>query len=229
MIPIRPGTAVSLVVNTNFIREINDIRNSVVYDQQGKKIILAQTEPLLLSDQVGKVIVVSYLVQEKGKPIRYGIKAQVFELLREYPLNPLQNVPAVVVVALSRPEPYNLRMYYRIRPPSEYGLGLYLFDQPVIIIDISIGGAVIAAPARPAQGFHYEIGESIPLTLTVDEEIFSLKGKIKRISDPEDQRQRRDQKVLAMEFCDRTPQIDRSLGEKILNIQREWMARGLEP
>jgi hypothetical protein len=213
MTRIRPGTAISLVVNSNVIREINDIRTSMVYDQAGKKLIIAQTDPFLLSDNKGKTITISFLTLEKGEPIRYGFQAKLVELIRDYALNPSQSVPAVVVVQKTGLEPYNLRMFYRIQPPSDFGLWMSIFDQPVSIIDVSIGGAIAAAPAVPAPDFKYEIEGLLKVTLTIDDE--NPKG-------------RRTLQIVAMEFCDRTPELDRTLGEKILNIQRELRSKGLE-
>jgi hypothetical protein len=227
MAQIRPGMTVSLVVNTNILKEINDIRNSTVYDQQGRNLIVAQTEPILSSEALGKTVVVSFLTYEKGKPVRYGFQAKVLELLQAYPLNPTQTVSAVALVQKTSPEPYNLRMYYRVQPPGEFGLLMYLFDQPLGIIDISLGGALVSAPVNPIPGFKYEIGGLLRLTLEIDNERFSLQAKIKRLNLPEGHRARRDLQFVAMEFLDRSPELDRALGEKILSIQRELSARGL--
>jgi hypothetical protein len=220
--------AISLVVNSNAIREINDIRSSTVYDQEGKKLIIAQTEPMLLSDYQGKSITVSFLIQEKGNPVRYGFQAKIVKLLRDYPLNPSQQVPAVALVQRSLPEQYNLRMFYRIQPPSEFGLWMHIFDQPVSIIDISIGGAIISASSEISAGCKFEIEGLLNVSLVIDDERFELQAKIKRLPLPDYPRGGRSIQMVAMEFCDRTPELDRALGEKILNIQRQIRSKGLE-
>lgn len=227
MAQIRPGMSVSLVVNSNVLREINDIRNSTVYDQEGRKLIVAQTEPRLTNESVGKTIVVSFIAYDQGKPMRFGLQAKVTELLPAYPLNPTQTVPAVGLVQKSSPEPYNLRMYYRVQPPGDFGILMYLYDHPLSIINLSLGGALVSAPLKPTPDFKYEIGGLIRLTMDIDSERFHLQAKIKRLTAPEGVRARRDLQFVALEFLDRSPELDRALGEKILSIQRELSARGL--
>ncbi|MEW6185000.1 MAG: PilZ domain-containing protein [Thermodesulfobacteriota bacterium] len=228
MAQLRPGMAISLVVNSNAIREINDIRSSTVYDQEGKKLIIAQTEPMMLSDYEGKPVTVSFLTQEKGNPVRYGFQAKVIKLLRDYSLNPSQQVPAIALVQRSLTEQYNLRMFYRIQPPSDFGLWLSVFDQPVNIIDISIGGAIVSASSDLANRFKFEIEGLLNITLIIDDEHFNLQAKIKRLPLPDYHRGGGAIQMVAMEFCDRTPELDRTLGEKILNIQRQLRSKGLE-
>ncbi len=142
---IKPGLPLSLVVNTNIIREINDIRASTLHEISGGKLILAQTDPPLLPHHLNQSIIISFLTEENKNLVRYGFHAQIVEFDNEYRLSQSQTVPAIIVLQKSVPERYNLRMFYRIYPSGDFGLRLYINDQPMGIIDISIGGAIISA------------------------------------------------------------------------------------
>jgi hypothetical protein len=223
---LKPGLPISLIVNTNFIREINDIRTSIIHDIIGKKLIIAQTDPALSTSRQEETITISFLTSEKRNPARYGFQAKIVDFIKEYQLSSSQTVPAIVVIQKTTPEYYNLRMFYRIQPPGDFGLLMSIFGQPVSIIDISIGGAIAGVLPNPDLNFSFETGKTVKVALTIDDENFDLEADIKRISYPEDRKWRRDLKFVAMEFCSRTPELNRVLGEKILSIQRELRSKG---
>jgi hypothetical protein len=226
---LKPGLPINLIVNTNFIREINDIRTSIIHDIIGKKLIIAQTDPALSTSLQDQTITISFLASEKENSPRYGFQATIVDFIKEYQLPSSQTVPAIVVMQKSVPEYYNLRTFYRIQPPGDFGLLMSIFGQPVSIMEISIGGAIAGASPNFDLEYIFETGKTLKITLTIDDEDFHLEAQIKRISYPEDQKWGRDLKFVAMEFYGRTPELDRALGEKIINIQREIRSQGLEP
>jgi hypothetical protein len=226
---LKPGMSLSLVVNTNIIRGINDIRSSTLHDISGGKLILAQTDPLLSTAYLNKNIIISFLEEEKKNPVRYGFHANIIEFVKEYRLSSSQTAPAIVVLQKTVPERYNLRLFYRIHPSSDFGLQISIDDQPMGIIDISIGGAIISATLRQNRQFKFVTGKTIKVTLTLDEQHFDLEALIKRISFPDFQKWNRELVFIALQFCDRTLELDRALGGKILYIQRELRSKGMEP
>jgi hypothetical protein len=226
---LEPGLSISLVVDTNVIREINDIRTSTLHDIIGKKLIIAQPDPALSAIRLNKTITISFLKVEGGKPVRYGFRARIVEFIKEYQLSSSQKAPAIVFQQQTIPEHYNLRMFYRIQPPSNSGFQISIYDQPMVIINISIGGALISATRSQYLEFKFEIDQTIKVTLTLDEQHFNLKAQIKRISYPDNQRWSRDLVFLALQFEDRTLELDRIFGGKILDVQRELHSKGLEP
>ena len=229
MTHLKPGLPISLIVNTNLIREINDIRTSIIYNIMGKKFIIAQTDPAISTVQQNDTITVSFLTDEKDNPARYGFQVKIVDFIKEYQLPSSQTVPAIEVLQKTALEYYNLRMFYRIQPPSDFGLLMSIFEQPVNIIDISLGGAIVGASSGPDPGFNLETGNILKITLTIDEQDYGLEALIKRIFFPEDKKWSRDLRFVALEFCSRPPELDRAIGEKILSIQRELRSKGLEP
>ncbi len=187
--------------------------------------------PILLYQPSGlnKTITISFLNVEEGKAVRYGFQARIVKFEKEYQLSSSQKTPAIVVQQQTIPEHYNLRMFYRIQPPSNYGFQISIYDQPMGIINISIGGALISATRNQHLEFNFEIGQTIKVTLTLDNHQFNLKAQIKRISFPDNQRRSHYLVFIAIQFENRTLELDRILGGKILDIQRELRSKGLEP
>ncbi len=68
-------------------------------------------------------------------------------------------------------------------------------------------------------------GKTIKITLVLDERSFNLDAQIKRISFPDSQKWNRELVFLALQFFNRDLELDRILGRKILDIQRELLPR----
>lgn len=226
---LKPGLSISLVVNTDPVREINDIRTSTLHDTNGKRLIIAQTDPELSAVRLNKSIIVSFLNLEKEKMVRYGFQARIVEFIKEYKLSSTQSASAVILHQNSTPRYYDLRMFYRIHPPSNCGLEISINNQPLGIIDISIGGTLISATRSQDREFNFEVGKAIRVTLALDENHFTLEAQIQRISYPESQKRSRELAFIALQFINRNPELDRVLGVKILEIQRDLRSKGLEP
>jgi hypothetical protein len=226
---LKPGLSLKLVVNTNSIRETNDIRTSALQDISEGKLILAQTDPALSSRYLTQSIIISFLTEEKEKPVRYGFQARIIEFINEYPLSPSQTGPTIVVRPESDPERFNLRTFYRVHPTGEIGLQISINGQPVEVIDISMGGAIICLIRDYYHKVMFEIGKTIDIILTLNHQAFDLEAEIKRINLPDQQKWSRDVMFVALQFCDLTLELDRVLGEKIIEIQREQRSRGLDP
>ncbi len=226
---LKPGLTLSLVVNTDNIRWVNDIRTSTIHDISGKEIIIAQTDPCLLTSQLNKSIVVSFLTYEKGIPIRYGLRAKIAEFLNGYQLSSSQTVPAVILLQNTIPRLYNLRMFYRIHPSSNAGLHLSIYGQPVTIFDISLGGVLVGVTADQDRSFGFETGNIIKITLTIDGQPHVLEVRIQRISSQKNPGRSKKMVIIACQFSDRPSTFDQVLVRKILDIQRELRSKGLEP
>jgi hypothetical protein len=226
---LKPGLSLSLVVKTDLIREINDIRTSTLHDMNGKNLIVAQPDPELSAIRENHSLIVSFLNLERGRMIRYGFKARIVEFLKEYQLSSSQKAPAIILQQHSLPKPYDLRMFYRIHPPSNCGLEISVYSQPLGIINISIGGTLISATRSQDREFLFEAGRSIKVTLTIEENQFPLEAQIKRISYPENPKKGHELVFIALQFINRDQELDRVLSLKIFEIQRELRSKGLEP
>ena len=137
---IKPGVSVKLVVEVDPRTERISARNSTVYDVDGERLVLGQTEPAIGDSMLNKEIAVTYLTKEKDGPVRYGFPAVITELIDNYRLMSTQQVPAMAIRKTADPTPYNIRMYYRVEPTGRSGLDMTIHAKGVNILDISLGG-----------------------------------------------------------------------------------------
>jgi len=63
------------------------------------------------------------------------------DLIPDYTISSGQTAEALVIKKLNDLEPIDFRMYFRVSPPSETDLRLFLKEEKVNLLDISIGGA----------------------------------------------------------------------------------------
>jgi hypothetical protein len=224
---LRPGLTIHLVVEIDTIREKIDVRSSTIYDILGKECIIAQPDFRLSPARVKNNLTLSYLAREKGVFVRYGFRAEIVKFLSEYQLSSSLTVPAVVVVPKSTPSPYNLRFNYRIEPPSSFPINLSFYGHPVAIINISLRGALITIPRDIESAF--EAGNIEKMTLTIEDQSYDIEVIIKRVTLPDDLRGGKKLKFIALQFFSRNVEMEFDLWRKIIDVQRELLAKGLEP
>jgi len=81
---VLPGQRVRIIVETDHGRGDALVMDSVVYEAAGDTLVLAQTTPPLASGTCGGEITVTYLVEEKDGPARYGFPAEVAACIEDY-------------------------------------------------------------------------------------------------------------------------------------------------
>lgn len=224
---LRPGLTIALVVEIDMIREKIDVRSSTIYDILGKEFIIAQPDSPLSPSRIKNMVTLSYLVREKGAYVRYGFRSEMVRFIPDYLLSSSQTVPAIVVVPKTVPDPFNLRFNYRIEPPSTFPLGISFYGHLAPIINISLGGALITT-ARDIESA-FEVGRIEKMTLIADEENYDIEVLIKRITLPDDFRGGKKLNFVALQFFSRPPELDSVLWRNLIDVQRELLARGLEP
>jgi len=224
---LRPGLTIHLVVELDTIREKIDVRSSTIYDILGKEFIIAQPDYRLSPARIKNNLTVSYLAREKGIFVRYGFRAEIVKFLSDYQLSSSLNAPAIVVVPKSAPKSYNLRFNYRIEPPSSFPITLSFYGHAVSIINISLRGALITIPRDMESAF--EAGNIEKMTLTIDDQSYDIEVIIKRQSLPDDLRGGKKLKYIAVQFFTRNVEMEFELWRKIIDVQRELLAKGLEP
>jgi hypothetical protein len=223
----KPGLTIHLVVEIDTIREKIDVRSSTIYDIAGKELVIAQPDYRLSPARIKNNVTVSYLGREKGIFVRYGFRAEIVKFLTDYQLSSSLTVPAIIIVPKSAAKPFNLRFNYRIEPPSSFPIGLSFYDHPLTIINISLRGALITTPRDIETTF--EMGSIEKMTLTIDDQIYAIEVIIKRVSLPDDFRGGKKLKYIAVQFFTRNVEMEFLLWRKIIDVQRELLAKGLEP
>jgi hypothetical protein len=137
MVKIAPGIAVRIVVETDGREGTALVLESKVYEADGPRLVLAQTEPPIACS--GEVMV-TYLVQGENRAERFGFPASVVACLPDYKLADGGTVQVLVVMQKGKAAPFSARMSLRVTPTALSPLTLHVDGVLVRIADISLGG-----------------------------------------------------------------------------------------
>lgn len=213
---IKPGMHIAITVDMDPLRETIDIKNSIVHDIVDRKIVAAQTDPPLLKSYLNRTIYITYLEKEAGKPVRYGFPAKVLEFIKDYRLTSSEMTQAIVLIQEAETEQYNLRMFYRLEPPSNSGLDIYIGGEKVSIIDISIGGANFShSRSGPLQ-----TNETVKIVLGIDGTETKIDARVLRVREPESDRLKKSLELVSVYFLNMPGSTKNALSRKIRDIER---------
>ena len=221
---IGPGSNVDIVVDFNWSEEIIDVRGATVYNLDDQRIILSQTSPPIETYNIGKEVKVAYLVREKDGPARYCITGKLAEIATNYKLPGSETVEALIIIREPGHERFNLRLYYRLEPPTNSGIVLFLNEEEVNIIDISIGGAKFThRKDHPAK-----LKEILKLILQVNEQKIDVEAQVLGIF-PVSGRMAKRLETVAVQFLNLDRKMKELLSRKIRDIEREMRYRERYP
>lgn len=221
---LKPGAAVDIVLKVDFNREVMDVRRAMVYDTDGSIFVVSRPSPDLKPEHIGRRCTVTFVVRENEFKSRYGIPAEILELKENYPIRKGTTVQALILKALGGVELFNLRMAYRVRPPISSGIALQIDGQRVSILDISTGGARFLSSVRPPLQFR----QRVEVVLHLDEAAHTFHAFVVRSQDPGPQCPVRGAQEVAVQFSGMGKRVREQLAKKILQIDRELRAKGLE-
>ena len=218
---IMPGLNVKLIVEVDSRTERISARTSTVYDVDGERLVLAQTEPAIGNSMLDKEITVTYLAEEKKGPARYGFPAVITGFVDYYELVSTREVQALAVRKRANPLPYNIRRCYRVEPTERSGLDMSIHGKRVNILNVSLGGVRFT---YDVGGLELYPGSVVEISFDIDGIICKTDATILRIWSGEDEGFRRDLFFAAAEFLEVTRTFEQELSRKIREIERESLA-----
>jgi hypothetical protein len=219
---IKSGVSIKIVMNPDQGKEAVGARDSLVYDIIGKKLIIAQPKPPIPDREVNKTIRVTYLAsREKQDPTRYGFDATITGLIEGYKLATGYTGQVIALLRKTDPVGYNLRFSFRVEPPSKSGLEMVVSEQPLNILDISVGGVKIMHNRQIA----FTPGELIKVRLSIDGTHFEEEAVVVRTWNPPEERMVQSIEFVALQFANPGQQFEKVLGRKIVDIQRELLSQ----
>ena len=214
---LRPGSSVGIVVSIDEVRETVDVRSSSVYDISEKEIILAQTDPKVGKDLLGKRVHVTYMAKRGNNTLRCGFPARITDLIEDYRLSSTITTQALLLIHAERPEAYNLRMFHRVEPPRALNLTASVNGQEAIIVDLSIGGIQISHTTP----YEFKQGSTVKVGLSIDKNDFKVPGVIRRIWWRSAVRERKTSlEFVAIEFQNMDRKVADLLGRKVREAER---------
>jgi hypothetical protein len=220
---MKPGLSVNIIVAVDILQEATDVRGAIIYDIDGKNVILSQTNPPLTSRYTGKDVSVTYLVREKEDLARLGFEGKIVEIIEEYTLSASNTAPAILVKMYTGFKKYNLRMHYRVKPKlNDLSIVLYLENQKMNLLDISIGGAFFCH-----QSDHMiEPGETRKMILSIDEQRFPIDARILSAWVPSGIGKPSNLQYVRVQFLNTDKTCNHVLSGRIMAIQRELLSKG---
>src|SRR5690606_23321154 len=103
---IKPGMQIDVVVSTDYVKELTDVRRAVVYETDKTKIILSQCSPPLTRYYLNRGMALTYLVAGKNGPTRVGVFCKLTDIV-PYRIASEEQVQAVVMNVKSGAELQN--------------------------------------------------------------------------------------------------------------------------
>jgi hypothetical protein len=218
---INPGMSVNIVADVDVEKEITEVRNAIVYDIDGASLVLSQTNPPFTKYHIDKEITVTYIVKGKDGLSRIGFSAKLVGILNDYSLYSSNVVQALTVLRKGGLKTYDLRMHYRISPKSDSGIHIYVGNERVSPIDISMGGARFCH----SKDHHIESRTIINMILELDAKKFNLEAKTVNVWHPSEAGRRADLEYVSVQFMKLDKSCSHILSGKILAIQRELLSK----
>lgn len=218
---INPGMSVNIVADVDLYKETTEVRNSIVYDVHGTKLLLSQTNPPFTKYHIDKEIIVTYLVKEQEGLSRIGFPAKLVSILNDYSLSGSSVVQALDVLRKGRLKTYDLRMNYRVSPKSDSGINIHVGNERVSLIDVSLGGARFCH----SKDHPIESRTMINMILELDAEKFNIEAKTVNVWYPSEAGRRTDLEYVSVQFMKLDKNCSHILGGKILAIQRELLSK----
>ena len=213
---IIPGSNVDIVLDYDWLREKIDVRRATVYDLNDERIVLSQTSLPTARYNIGKKVKITYLLMEKDGWVRYGINGRLIEIVMDYRLSGSETVQAIVIIPEPGREFFNLRLFYRLEPPLDCGLTLFLKKEEVNIIDISLGGAKFTH----SKDYPIVPKNRLKLILQIDKQCYDIEAQALRVSSV---RGRMGEKLeaIAVQFLNLDKKTQDLLSIKIKDVERK--------
>jgi hypothetical protein len=78
---INPGMSVNIVTDVDLYKETTEVRNAIVYDVDGARLVLSQTNPPFTKYHINKEITVTYIVKGRDGFRRIGFSEKIVRTL----------------------------------------------------------------------------------------------------------------------------------------------------
>lgn len=180
---IRPGQKVDLILDTDMDKDSIDTRPSIIQEVDPKgRLILDQTFPRISRAKKGENIEVTFLTKQQveidARWMRVGYKTPVLGLLEDFQLGPNLRESVVVVAGPKELKKFTLRLHYRLAPPKDRDLRLYIWPDrtKVTLSDVSSSGVKFMHP----RIWTFSVGHPISLALVSGGQTLVLEGRVVR-------------------------------------------------
>jgi len=221
---ITRGFDIRIVTEADARGEQIPVKSSMVYDVEGETAILAQTSPPIPESMRSGNIVVTFLVRKNGAMARRGFSARIVEFI-DYTLSSGETVRALKVERIGELEDCCVRMRYRVRPMSTSGISMIVDGTKVSIVDISLGGAKICYD----KSLRLERDTVVKAKIDIDGRTYAIEAHLLRTSNGASEGFTDDLCFAALRFMGIDKKVEDVLSQKIRDIERQALSRGIVP
>jgi len=217
---------VELVMGTAAGRDSIDIRNSQVLDVHSKGyLILSQPFPRIGPTMVGKELELTFLIMVAMSAgphwLRVGYKTNLLKIISDYKLNERTREDVLVVAQPKELVRHTLRLHFRLRPPREMGLRLFIMPERtrVVVKDVSAGGVAFTHPPQ----WVFKRNSEINLLLALENDHYRLLGKVVRTGRGREEKGG-SQTFTAVVFQDLSTVVQRRLSRLMNDMLRQHLS-----
>lgn len=224
---VRLRHQVQLIMDTDVLADQIEVRHSIIEDIDEKGLLyLAMPAPPILKSQTGTKLQVTFLSRYHDVPggrwIRVGYHTTILEVIREHELAEGVIEPVVVVAPPQRLEASTVRMAYRLIPPEDLDLRLFLRSEEIEVglMDLSVGGAQFHHP----KDFEFYVGKRLALRLESGDIAFNLTARVVRQGKTYDVRGR-ERGVTSVQFGEMDPTVKNHFTRLLTETYRYLLAQ----
>ena len=219
---LKAGTNLDIIFENEIDKSNAHYLKAVVYDYEDDLITISQTSPALNRNFLERRILVTFLVNIEGRILRFGFPARLIDLIATYQISSGKDVEALQIQKYTDPSPVDFRMYFRVRLPSQSDLSLFLKEEKVNLLDISIGGAKFTYPKR----YIFRPADPVKCTLIIGATIFNVNARVRSVKTPSEVAANKNLQYVSVEFSHDDKKLEASLGKAILDIERGLLSEG---
>jgi hypothetical protein len=219
---VRAGLTLDIIFENELNRPKAHYMKAVIYDCEKNFIIVSQTSPALSALFIGRRLLMTFLVRRDNRIFRMGFPAELINIIPDYEISSGNTVDALRCRKTGDPEPMDFRMTFRVKPPSNTDVCLFVEEQKVSLLDISIGGAKFTYPRRHV----FRAGDKMIFKLIIGREMFNVDAVIRSVRHADDSAANKLLQYVSVEFRYSDRAVEASLGKAIMNIERSLLAEG---
>lgn len=219
---LKVGTRIDIVFENEINTSNAHYMKALIYDIESTKITISQTSPSLNRNFLNRRVLVTFLYNTGKRVLRFGVPARLTDLVTNYQIGSNSNVEALVLKKTGEAEPIDFRMHFRVKLPSQSDISLYIKEEKINLIDISLGGAKFSCP--PSLSFRY--GDPVKLKLVIGPHAFVLEARVRNVIQPQDYSANRTLQYIGIEFDHDNKQMEAVLGKAIMDIERQLLSEG---
>jgi len=219
---VRAGLTLDVLFENELHRPDAHYMKAVIYECEDNYVVISQTSPALSSQFIGRRLLLTFLVSRQNRVLRMGFPAKLVNVIPNYEMSSGNTVDALRCQKTGEPEPTDFRMYFRVKPPSDTDVCLFIEEQRVNLLDISIGGAKFTCPRK----YFFQAGDKTKFKLVIDREMFSVDAVVRSVRNADTGMPGRNMHYVSVEFRAQDRAIQASLGKAIMNIERSLLSKG---